>query len=767
MASKAKLDDVDLISTLRGLIQDCESSNTERSGERRRALDYYNGIMSDVPADDGRSSIVSRDVRATIKKVMPAIRRVLLGSDTIVEYLPVSQQDEGIAPQATQYINSVTVKESDCKTAIADAIQSALLLKEGILTWWNEKKRRITVTFHSGLTQEEIAQLKSDKSVDILHVSEPSQAQMPDGTEIQVFSVRVKREITENCNRVMAVPIEDFGIHPDAMTVNDAAIMYHKFRMRRSDLVSMGYDKDIVDGLSPEQFSEFDDPAHLPREINEVTRNGRFNSRDPAMEFITVYRCFVRTDFDQDGIAELREVHYVDTGDQQVLFNDYADEPRFAIIVAERVPHSTRGVSIFEDVEELQRLKTVLSRQALDNTYQHNNPQPAYQDGAIINSSAVSSPQYGEPVKVAAGYDVQAALQWRITPFVADKTAMMIDRVDADIASRTGITSGSAMLNPDALQDVREQGVQMISDQASAQAWCMITDLSEGLKPLFRGLLKLVIQFQDKPKSFRVNNQWMEYDPRSWNADMDCSVNIGLGTGTKERDMQALQIIAQGQEKILTGFGPNNAMVTSDNLYNLADQMTRAAGLKDVDKFFTKPQPGQPLTPPQQGPSPEQQKMQMQMQMDQQKMQAEHTREQDRMQVDLQVKAAEAQKNMQMAQVEAANKQADRDQQMQLAREKMANENQLAREKMQQDLLIANMKASGQMLDPVTGALKPTTVDERLDQHGHLLAAIHQAISQPKHIALVKDETGRTSGAIVQPMQPQQQIMQPQQKMVN
>jgi hypothetical protein len=52
--------------------------------------------------------------------------------------------------------------------------------------------------------------------------------------------------------------------------------------------------------------------------------------------------------------------------------------------------------------------------------------------------------------------------------------------------------------------------------------------------------LKLIIQHQDQPRTVRLRGKWVEFDPRTWNVDMDATVNTGLGAGTRERDMMMM-----------------------------------------------------------------------------------------------------------------------------------------------------------------------------------------------------------------------------------
>ena len=106
---------------------------TEQSKARQTAMEYYAGTMTDFPAGANRSAVVSNDVRAVIKKVLPSIMRTIFSGGYVVKYMPVGQEDEESAEQATDYINLVVMQECDAEKAIYDAVHDAALVKTGIL----------------------------------------------------------------------------------------------------------------------------------------------------------------------------------------------------------------------------------------------------------------------------------------------------------------------------------------------------------------------------------------------------------------------------------------------------------------------------------------------------------------------------------------------------------------------------------------------------------------------------------------------------------
>jgi hypothetical protein len=163
----------------------------------------------------------------------------------------------------------------------------------------------------------------------------------------------------------------------------------------------------------------------------------------------------------------------------------------------------------------------------------------------------------------------------------------------------------------------------------------MVRTAARGLKRVFRGLLKLIIKHQDQPRTIRLRGRWVTFDPRQWNADMDATVNVGLGAGTRERDMMAMQAILGLQEKLLSSIGTeDNPYVTPTNLSNAIGKFVEAVGLPSNDMFFSKPtaeQLAKLAAPKPPAPDPAMEKMKMEMQARQQKQQMDFQLEQQKL----------------------------------------------------------------------------------------------------------------------------------------
>ena len=683
------------IKAVADMIRDAEKHADDTASDRIIADEYYRGVMSDLPADANRSAAMSRDVRVHIKRALPSILRTIMASDEVVEYLPVGEGDEEAAEQASDFINYVVFPEANGRKAVHDAIHDALLHRNGILRWWHDERREASFSSHTGLVQEELDALAGDEGADVVEASERTEMiETPQGQmEIPVFDAKLKRVLTKRSYRISAVPRERFLIHPDATCIEDSLLTGERMEMRRSDLIAMGYDRELVMGL---QLSSDDDDERDARR-DEPTDKQEADSTNDAIDY---YEVFVRVDMDGDGIAELRRMCFAGAlNASNVLVDEECDEVQFTDLTAMQQPHQWEGISLADDLMDIQRVKTAITRQTLDNLYWQNNSQPAVQMDRVLNPDSIMNPKFGQPIMLKQGANAREVVQWNPVPFIASQSFQMLEYMDQEGQDRTGVSDASSGLAPDALQNMTAKASAMIEQAGIGQTEMMVRTIAEGLRRFYKGLLRLVVRHQDKPRTIRLRKEWVTFDPRHWNADMDATVNVGLGAGTRERDMQMMQFVMQLQEKLLAAFGPDNPYVKPEQLYNALHKTAESAGLKSPALFFTEPDPQeiqQKMQAAQNQPNPEAERLkaemqlkqadqQMKLQLEQAKMQASQAKERAQMEADLMVRQKEIEANSIQQREKLASDAALQERQLAFEREKLAAQMQFDREKASQD----------------------------------------------------------------------------------
>jgi hypothetical protein len=192
----------------------------------------------------------------------------------------------------------------------------------------------------------------------------------------------------------------------------------------------------------------------------------------------------------------------------------------------------------------------------------------------------------------------------------------MLDYLDDIKQTRTGISKAAAGLDADALQSTTKAAVSATVNAAHQHIEMIARIFAEtGMRKLFTGILKLVVENQDQARMIRLRNTFVPIDPRSWNANMDVVVNVGVGDGTIEDRIALLTQVAARQEQIIAQQGPNNPVVSVPQYTNTLTKMLQLAGIKDSQNYFNQlPADFQLPAPPEPKPTPEEMLAQVQAQ---------------------------------------------------------------------------------------------------------------------------------------------------------
>jgi hypothetical protein len=209
-----------------------------------------------------------------------------------------------------------------------------------------------------------------------------------------------------------------------------------------------------------------------------------------------------------------------------------------------------------------------------------------------------------------------------------------------------------------------------------------------GVSSLFKGILHLVCKYQQKERIIRVNNKYIPFDPREWKTEYNISVNVGLGTGSKQEQLATMQMILEKQEQIIQGYGLGNPLVNLKQYRDTLAKFVNMAGFKDDSQFLmdiSQEQAEQMAQQASQGQSDPQvqaaealaqaeiQKAQMKMQSDQAKLQL------DREQMEL--KAQKDALELQMKEIQQTKELALKELELMMDAEKHNDANEVNRTK--------------------------------------------------------------------------------------
>jgi hypothetical protein len=661
--------------------------NTETTEERRKAIRYYNrdNYGNEV---EGRSTIVTGEVAEAVDGALPQILRVFTQTDDVVRFEPKKPGDEEGARQATDYCNWVLMAQNPGVSIFHDWFKDALLQKNGIVKVWWEDQTDVTVEKYENLSEEELTLLLADGQFEIVsqeseqigEVPVPQDPMMmqqamaqglpppvPMMQPIFSYNVKVKKIDKKGEVKIENVPPEEFLISKKAVRLQDAPFCAHRRLVTRSELVAMGYPKDVVEDLPT-----YEDLTYTPERVARFSNGEQPDdaSLDPSMQEVECFECYIRTDYDDDGIAELRKVFYAG---KEILDNEEIDYLPFCSICPIPMPHKFFGHSLADRTMDLQMIKSTITRQILDNLYLSNNARMAVVDGQV---------NLDDMLTVTPGGIVRVKNNQAITPLavpqVANQAFPMLAYMDQMQEKRTGVTQSSQGLDPNILQNTTATAVAMMQNAGAAKVELITRIFAEtGVKDLFTNILHLVCKYQDKERIIRMRGKFVAVDPRQWSNEYDVSINVGLGTGNREQQMAMVAAVLQKQEQILAQQGMANPFVSPTQYRNTLGRFIESAGFKDTNEFFREITPEieqQILAPQPPQPDPTTQALIQQAQ-------------------------AQLQIQQQKAQADIAESQAKLQAQIQLEREKAAAQIQLEREKAQAnlELKVAEFQAEAQI----------------------------------------------------------------------
>ena len=582
--------------------------NTETVEERRQALMAYNREPYGNEVE-GRSTIVTGEVAEAIDGSLPQLLRIFTQSDDVVRFEPKAPGDEEAAKQATEYCNWVLMNDNPGFEVFATWFKDALLQKNGIVkVWWNDETDVVKEKYKN-LSEEELTLLLADGQMEVVSQSQEQIGEVPSmtpdpatGQPIQTlvpifsYNVTVKKINKKGSVKVENVPPEEFLISKKARRIDDAPFVAHRKLTTRSELIAMGFDADEIESLPM-----YDDLTFTPERVARFPNGEQPDdpSLDTSMDEIETFECYIRTDYDGDGIAELRRVFYAGS---TILENEEADFIPFCSICPIPMPHKFFGHSLADRVTDIQKIKTTITRQMLDNLYLSNNARMAVVDGQV-NLDDMLTVTPGGIVRVKN----PAAIQPLAVPLVAGQAFPMLGYMDEVQQKRTGVTQTSQGLDPNVLQNTTATAIAMMQNAGAAKVELIARIFAEtGVKDLFKRILHLVCKYQDKQRIVRMRGKFVPIDPREWNNEYDISINVGLGTGNREQQMAMTAAVLQKQEQLLGTMGMANPFVSPAQYRNTLGRFIESAGFKDTNEFFREitPEIEQQILAPQQ-PQPD------------------------------------------------------------------------------------------------------------------------------------------------------------------
>lgn len=549
-------------------------NNDSMKSDRLKTLKYYHGEPFGKERK-GYSKVVATEVRDTIEFMMPSVMNVFAKSGEFCRFRPRGPEDVPAAEAATHLVNFVINNDNEGFVVTHNWFKDALMFNIGVVKASFDEREEAIEDLFEGISQEEFQILEADPSVEIVAVMAP-----PDNLiDVSLLDVRIKRTTSSGKIKLENIPPEEFLFPEGARSLDDCRFVAHRREMTVSDLVAMGYDrKEIEQKMSLEGQDEEDQARHLDYDAAD-------EAEDPSQRKITVSEVYIKIDYDDDGISELRRILAIGDG-SHILENDPWDVIPFAVQSPILMPHRLVGLSVAELLWDLQEIKSTVIRQMMDNFYLVNNNRYAVVQNRVRLDDLLNSKPGGIVRQDAPGM---------VTPLptqpLGPQAFQVLEYMDQMRDQRTGFSKASMGLDPDALQSTTASAVNATITQAQSKVEMIVRVFAEtGCKQLAKLVLHLAKKHMPYERQIRIGNQFVPIDPGEWHNEFDLDVTVGLGTGREDEKMSALQMISQAQQSIIAALGPQNPVTGWSQYAATMRNMVEIAGIKDVDRYFSPPE---------------------------------------------------------------------------------------------------------------------------------------------------------------------------------
>ena len=618
------------------------------SHQREQAMQYYYGLPFGNEVE-GRSQYVDSTVQDTIEWIKPSLMRVFASGDEMVKFTPHGPEDVQMAEQATDYVNYVFTKDNPGWEILYSWFTDALLSKNGIVKIWWDEYEDFNREEYQRLSEVEFETLILSTNVEVIQHTQYPDPQavevVPGAAVAMLHDVVIKRKSYTGKVRIENVPPSEFLIARESKTIQDSRFVCHRVLKTLSELREMYPDKDLdvedLRGASSDMMDfsserlerfQFDKSAQYWEGWGDATYG------EDGLRTYWLHESYLKTDYDGDGITELRKVCTVGS---TVLANEEIDSIPFVSLTPVKIPHKFFGLSIADLVMDLQLIKSTLMRNLMDNAYNQNFGRYAVLEGQA-NLDDLLTQRPGGVVRVKSPNAVMPLA----TPPLQPESFQMLEYLDGIRESRSGVSRMSQGMNENALTShTTATAVNAVMSAAQSRVELVARNFAEtGVKELMYKIYELLLKNQDKERVIMLRNNWVPVRPDSWNDKYDCTVSVALGNGNKDQQLAHLSAIMQFAGQAMQGGLP---IATAQNMYNIGAAMVKNMGFQNVQDFLTDPS----QTPPQ--PSPQQQAEQMELELkhkeleikaaDVQVKQAKIEQEYQKNAVDAQLKMAELQ----------------------------------------------------------------------------------------------------------------------------
>ena len=522
------------------------------------------------------SSLVSTDVADTIEWALPSLMKVFTGSDEVITVAGVTEEDDQNAGVMQSLLVYQLQRQNKFFPILYNWMKDALITGMGIIKCYWERTEGYTP--ETAKLNADALKLLTQTGVEITNVEGPDI--MGDFTVTWNSPYYIK-----NSPKLENILVSEFLYSPDAKNLEDANFVAHRKKVTMSHLRQKEREGIYanVDMVHPDSGPISWITDQVEDVIGDHYTPLHNNQQDKAREEVTIYECYTKIDFNNDGVLE--DMIITVAGDVILRAEpNYMGRHPFFSISPTKDPHRIWVKrSYAELIGELQDMKVALTRQIVQNIALTNDPK------MILSEDSINISDYVEGRKVIRkkpGSPMGDAAMPMPVNQLSPQTFQFLEYLEGQKENRTGITRYNQGLDANSLNKTAT-GISAILGQSSQRLELIARMFAEtGISELFRFMVSLNQKFVDQNTVVRLTNKQLRVSPDDLNGNFDLIVNAGISISTKESTIMTLQTMLTALMQTQAAGIP---IVTPQNIYNLFRKWIESAGFKNYSDYVTDP----------------------------------------------------------------------------------------------------------------------------------------------------------------------------------
>ncbi len=535
--------------------------------------EYY---ANKFPILSKTSSLVSTDVADTIEWALPSLMKVFTGSDEVITVAGVTEEDDQNAEVMQSLLVYQLQRQNKFFPILYNWMKDSLITGMGIIKCYWERTEGWTPETQK--LNADALRLLSQTGVEITNVQGPDM--MGDFMVTWNSPYYVK-----NSPKIENILVSEFLYSPDAKNLEDANFVAHRKKVTMSHLRQKEKEGIYanVDMVKPDNGPT----SWLSDQIEEAIGDNytplHKNNQDKAREEVTIYECYTKIDFNNDGILEDMIITIAGDVILRAEPNYMGRHPFFAISPTKDPHRIWVKRSYAELIGELQDMKVALTRQIVQNIALTNDPKMILSEDSINISDYIEGRKVIRKKPGASMGDVAMSMP---VNQLSPQTFQFLEWLEGQKENRTGITRYNQGLDASSLNKTAT-GISAILGQSAQRLELIARMYAEtGISELFRFMVSLNQKFVDQETVVRLTNKQLRISPDDLNGNFDLVVNAGISIATKESTILTLQTMLTALMQTQAAGIP---IVTPQNIYNLFKKWIESAGFKNYNDYVTDP----------------------------------------------------------------------------------------------------------------------------------------------------------------------------------